>query len=43
MAELNAGKDTVEDLMDKYDDTPSSDSAIDDELAAMKARLGLDD
>jgi phage shock protein A len=43
MAELNTGKDTMDDLMDKYDDAPSSDSAIDDELAAMKARLGLND
>lgn len=43
MAELNAGKETVDDLMDKYDDSPSSDSALDDELAAMKARLGLNE
>lgn len=41
MAELNRPKkDTAEDLMSKYDDAPT-ESAVDDELAAMKAKLGL--
>ncbi|MBQ9157670.1 MAG: PspA/IM30 family protein [Eubacterium sp.] len=42
MAELNAPKEnSAEDLMGKYDEAPAADSAIDDELAAMKAKLGL--
>ncbi|MBR0411794.1 MAG: PspA/IM30 family protein [Eubacterium sp.] len=42
MAQLNTPKtDSAESLMDKYDEAPSADSAIDDELAAMKAKLGL--
>jgi phage shock protein A len=42
MAQLNAHtEDSAESLMNKYDETPSADSAIDDELAAMKAKLGL--
>jgi phage shock protein A len=42
MAELNSKpEDSAESLMDKYDQAPSADSAIDDELAAMKAKLGL--
>ena len=43
MAELNQRKEetSVEDLMEKYDTTVSSDKQIEDELAAMKAKLGL--
>lgn len=42
MAQLNTPKeDSAEALMDKYDEAPAADSAIDDELAAMKAKLGL--
>ena len=42
MAALNTPKeDSAEALMDKYDEAPAADSAIDDELAAMKAKLGL--
>lgn len=42
MAELNSHpEDSAQSLMDKYDEAPTSDSAIDDELAAMKAKLGL--
>lgn len=42
MAQLNTkAEDSAESLMDKYDQAPSTDSAIDDELAAMKAKLGL--
>ena len=40
MAELNAGeRDETEDLMNKYDSEPSS--AVADELAALKAKMGL--
>ena len=40
MAELNAsGKDETDDLMSKYDAEPSS--AVSDELAALKAKMGL--
>ena len=41
MAQLNGadGKDDVEDLMSKYDSQPSS--AVDDELARLKAEMGL--
>lgn len=42
MAELNASKaeeDGVEDLMAKYDGTPKE--AVEDELAALKAKMGL--
>ena len=39
MSELNTTKDDVEDLAAKYDDT-SANSAVDDELAALKAKLG---
>lgn len=38
MTELNNTKNDVEDLAAKYDDT-SSTSAVDDELAALKAKL----
>ena len=42
MAQLNSHEDdSAESLMNKYDEAPSADSAIDDELAAMKAKLGL--
>ncbi len=37
-AELNVKKDDVEDLVDKYS---SSSTSVDDELAKMKAELGL--
>lgn len=41
MAELNQPKkDSAEDLMSKYDDAPT-ERAVEDELAAMKAKLGL--
>ena len=39
MADLNTEKDDLEDLAAKYDDD-SSTSAVDDELAALKAKLG---
>lgn len=40
MAELNASKeDDTQDLMDKYDG--QSDAGVDDELAALKAKMGL--
>lgn len=40
MSELNSVKaDSIDDLAAKYDDT-SSNSAVDDELAALKAKLG---
>ncbi len=41
MAELNTKEDSVEDLTAKYDTPETSDPAVDDELAAMKAKLGL--
>lgn len=44
MAELNKNKseeDNIEDLMKKYDSENSSSSNTDDELAALKAKLGL--
>lgn len=37
MAELNKPKDTVDDLAKKYDASPA---AVDDELAALKTKLG---
>ena len=41
MAELNTKKDDVADLMAKYDDTANvQNSVVDDELAALKAKLG---
>lgn len=41
MTELNQKQDTVSDLMAKYDDDKSAkDSAVADELAALKAKLG---
>ena len=45
MAELNSSKkeENIDDLMAKYDEpTSSSNSAIDDELAKLKTKLGLD-
>jgi phage shock protein A len=40
MAELNSSKeDDIEDLMDQYDG--QSETAVDDELAALKAKMGL--
>lgn len=39
MAELNSQTDDAEALMSKYDDAPNSDA--DDELAALKAKMGL--
>lgn len=42
MAQLNTPKeDEAEALMKKYEEKPGADSKVDDELAAMKARLGL--
>ena len=38
-AELNVKKSDVDDLMDKYAD--ASSASVDDELAKMKAELGL--
>ena len=42
MAELNAGaeKDDIDSLAAKYDDDGAG-SAVDDELAALKAKMGL--
>lgn len=39
MSELNQTGDTTEDLISKYDDTPSQDVAA--ELAALKEKMGL--
>ena len=42
MQELNnANNDGIDDLMDKYDSPSQDTSAVDDELAALKASLGL--
>lgn len=43
MAELNRGQQesSVDDLMAKYDNPSSSDSKVDDELEALKAKLGM--
>lgn len=42
MEELNAKKDSIDDLAAKYDAAPSaSNPAVDDELAALKAKMGL--
>lgn len=40
MAELESGKDDVDTLAAKYDDNTTS-SSVDDELAALKASLGM--
>jgi phage shock protein A len=40
MSELNADTDSVDALAAKYD-TPASDTSVDDELAALKAQMGL--
>lgn len=43
MAELNEGpKDNIDDLMDKYDESSSNNSEVDDELQALKNKLGLE-
>lgn len=39
-AELNTKKDDMADLMAKYDDATVQDSGVEDELAALKAKLG---
>ena len=43
MAELNesSAENDIDDLMSKYDSPSSSDPAVDDEMAALKAKLGL--
>ncbi|MGN0466056.1 MAG: PspA/IM30 family protein [Lachnospiraceae bacterium] len=43
MAELNGAgnSDDIEDLMSKYDTPSCASSAVDDDLAALKAKLGL--
>lgn len=43
MAELNSSKEeeSIEDLMNKYDDNKESNSEVDDELQALKNKLGL--
>ena len=42
MQELNnANNDGIDDLMAKYDSPSQDTSAVDDELAALKASLGL--
>ena len=43
MAELNSSnkEDSVEDLMSKYDDNKETNSEVDDELQALKNKLGL--
>lgn len=43
MAELNSSnkEDSIEDLMSKYDDNKETKSEVDDELQALKNKLGL--
>lgn len=43
MAELNSSnkEDSIEDLMSKYDDNKENNSEVDDELQALKNKLGL--
>lgn len=43
MAELNSSnkEDSIEDLMSKYDDNKEANSGVDDELQALKNKLGL--
>lgn len=41
MAELNRKEDTAEDLMRKYDEPSQNSRQVDDELAALKAKMGL--
>lgn len=43
MAELNSSnkEDRIEDLMSKYDDNKEANSGVDDELQALKNKLGL--
>ncbi len=40
MAELHQVQNDVSDLMAKYDAAPAQNNAVDDELAALKAKLG---
>ena len=40
MAELNASTNNLDDLTAKYDINTAESSAVDDELAALKASLG---
>ncbi len=40
MSELNSGEDSIDDLAAKYDN-PASSSSVDDELAALKAKMGM--
>ena len=42
MQELNGNSNDVEDLMAKYDSTEQGNSAVDDELAALKAQMGIE-
>ena len=41
MAELNQKEATAEDLMRKYDEPSQTSPEVEDELAALKAKLGL--
>lgn len=43
MAELNSSnkEDSIEDIMSKYDDNKENNSEVDDELQALKNKLGL--
>ncbi len=43
MAELNSSKEenSIEDLMSKYNDNKGSNSQVEDELQALKNKLGL--
>lgn len=41
MAELGKKEDTAEDLMRKYDEPAAGNPEVEDELAALKAKLGL--
>ncbi len=40
LSELNQQKDSIDDLTRKYDSTVGT-SEVDDELAALKAKMGL--
>ena len=42
MQELNSNSNDVEDLMAKYDSPEQGNSAVDDELAALKAQMGIE-
>lgn len=41
MAELNQTGDSVDELAAKYDAAVQTDSGVEDELAALKASMGL--